>query len=165
MTEHARRPWLGLAGWAAVTFAAAAVGSIANMRSESFYGTLSLPDWAPPPSVFGPVWTLLYVMMAVAAWLVWRRAGWQGARGALVLYLVQLVLNALWTWLFFAWTQGGLAFAEIVVMWLAIVATVVMFWRVRPLAGALMLPYLGWVSFAAFLNHAAWQMNPQLLGG
>src|SRR5690606_36483937 len=114
-----------------------------------FYGRLALPDWAPPASVFGPAWTLLYVLMALAAWMVWRRAGWSGARGALSLYLVQLLLNALWSWLFFAWRLGGAAFVEVLVMWLAIAATLLAFWRVRPLAGALLLPYLGWVTFAA----------------
>ena len=164
MNERARRPWLGLLGWAAVTFATAAVGSVASMRASDFYGQLALPGWAPPASVFGPVWTALYVMMALAAWLVWRRAGWQGARTVLTLFLVQLVLNALWSWCFFAWRMGGLAFADIVALWLLIVATLVGFWRVQPLAGALLVPYLAWVTFAAFLNHAAWRMNPQLLG-
>lgn len=164
MDEHARRPWLGLLGWAGVTFATAAIGSAASIRAADLYAQLALPDWAPPASVFGPAWTVLYVLMAVAAWLVWRRAGWRGARTALSLYLVQLVLNALWSWCFFAWRMGGLAFADIVLLWLLIVATVVGFWRVQPLAGALLLPYLGWVTFAAFLNHAAWRMNPQLLG-
>lgn len=164
MNERARRPWLGLLGWAAVTFATAAIGSVASMRAADFYGQLALPGWAPPASVFGPVWTALYVMMALAAWLVWQRAGWQGARTVLALFLAQLLLNALWSWCFFAWRMGGLAFADIVALWLLIVATLVGFWRVRPLAGALLLPYLAWVTFAAFLNHAAWRMNPQLLG-
>lgn len=164
MNDVTRRPWLGLLGWAGVTFVAAALGSIANVRSREFYTQLSMPDWAPSGSVFGPVWTMLYILMAIAAWLVWKRAGWQGARGALVLYLVQLVLNTLWSWLFFAWRQGGAAFVEVLVMWLAIAATTAMFWRIRPLAGALMLPYLAWVTFASALTHAAWRMNPQLLG-
>lgn len=165
MNDETRRPWLGLAGWIAVTLVAAVLGTLANIGSREFYAQLSLPGWAPPGSVFGPVWTLLYILMAIAAWLVWRHGGWQGARSALVLYLVQLALNALWTWLFFAWRQGGAAFVEVLVMWLAIAATTVMFWRVRPLAGALMLPYLAWVTFASALTHAAWRMNPQLLGG
>ena len=164
MTEHTRRPWTGLLGWAAVTFATAAVGGAASMRSDDFYAQLATPSWAPPSSAFGPVWTLLYILMALAAWMVWRRAGWNGARVALTLYLVQLVLNALWTWCFFAWRMGGLAFADIVLLWLVIAATTWLFWRVRPLTGMLMLPYLAWVTFAAFLNYASWRMNPQLLG-
>lgn len=162
---HVRRPWLGLAGWAAVTFVAAAIGSVASTRSGQFYAELARPDWAPPASVFGPTWTLLYVLMALAAWLVWRRAGWQGARTALLLYLVQLALNALWSWLFFAWRLGGPAFFEVLLLWLAIAATLAAFWRVRPLAGALLLPYLAWVTFASCLNYATWRMNPALLGG
>lgn len=164
MTERTRSPWTGLLGWGATTFAAAAIGGAASVRSDDFYRQMETPSWAPPGAVFGPVWTLLYILMALAAWMVWRRAGWQGARLALSLYLLQLVLNALWSWCFFAWRMGGLAFADIVLLWLVIAATTWLFWRVRPLAGMLMLPYLAWVTFAAFLNHATWQMNPQLLG-
>jgi len=163
--DATRRPWLGLAGWAAVTFVAAALGSMASVRSREFYGLLELPQWAPPGAVFGPVWTALYVLMAVAAWLVWRRAGWKGASTALSLFIVQLALNALWSWLFFAWRQGAGAFAEVRLLWMAIAARIAGFWRVRPLAGALMLPYLAWVTFASALTHAAWRMNPHLLGG
>ncbi len=81
--------------------------------AASFYATLVLPAWAPPAGVFGPAWTLLYAMMAIAAWLVWRERGWRGARPALWLYLVQLAINALWSWLFFGWKLGALAFADI----------------------------------------------------
>src|SRR3546814_1334061 len=101
--------------------------------------------------------------MAIAAWLVWRRGGVRENRNALSLFLLQLALNALWSWLFFAWHLGGLAFAEIVVLWVLIVATLVSFWRVRPLAGALLIPYLLWVSFAVALNYSVWQLNRQLL--
>lgn len=154
----------GVGTWALVTFVAAAVGSIASVRAATFYQQLQQPGWAPPPDVFGPVWTVLYALMAVAAWLVWHRAAsFAAARAALTLYLVQLVLNALWSWLFFGWHLGGAAFAEILLLWLLIGATVLAFWRVRPLAAALMLPYWAWVSFAAFLNHAVWQLNPQVL--
>lgn len=155
---------LGLAGWLLLTFAAAAVGAAASMNSAEFYAQLNRPDWAPPASWFGPVWSALYLMMAVAAWLVWRQRGWVKARGALLLFVSQLVLNALWTWLFFAWHQGALAVADIALLWLMIVGTLVAFWRVRPLAGALLLPYLLWVSFAAALSYTMWQLNPQVLG-
>jgi tryptophan-rich sensory protein len=154
---------LGLVAWLAVTFAAAAVGAVASAQSREFYGQLQRPDWSPPGWVFGPVWTLLYTLMAIAAWLVWRERGLAGAKLALGLFLAQLALNALWTWLFFAWRMGGAAFAEIVVLWLLIAATIVAFWHVRPLAGALLLPYLAWVSFASALNWTIWQMNPSLL--
>jgi len=100
--------------------------------------------------------------MALAAWLVWRERGFRGAPVALGLFVAQLALNALWSWLFFAWHLGALSFVEIVVLWGLILATTVAFWRVRPVAGALMLPYLAWVTFAAALNFAIWQLNPQL---
>ena len=101
--------------------------------------------------------------MGFAAWLVWRVGGFAPARIALTLFLAQLAANALWTWLFFAWQEGALAFAEILLLWALIVCTVVAFWRVRPLAGALLLPYLAWVTFATALTFATWQLNPQLL--
>src|SRR5690606_3941753 len=118
----------------------------------------------PPPSIFGPVWTTLYIMMAIAAWLVWRVGGFHAAKGALILFLVQLLANALWSWLFFAWQLGAFAFAEVLVLWLLIAATLLAFWRIRPLAGALLIPYLAWVSFASALNYTLWQLNPQVLG-
>ncbi|MGN2246865.1 TspO/MBR family protein [Frateuria sp. GZRR35] len=157
-------PWLGLAGWWLLSFAAAAIGALASIQAAAFYGQLAQPSWAPPASVFGPVWTVLYALMGVAAWLVWREAGQPGRRGALVLFVVQLALNALWSWLFFAWHLGGWAFADIVVLWLLLVATVAAFWRVRTIAGALLLPYLAWVSFATALNWAVWRLNPSVLG-
>lgn len=154
---------LGLVAWAAITFVAAAIGSAASIEAGPFYGELVRPDWAPPARLFGPVWTALYALMAIAAWLVWREGGVARNRTALTLFVVQLALNALWSWLFFGWQMGGAAFAEILVLWVAIVATLVAFWRVKPLAGALLLPYLAWVSFAAVLNWSIWQLNPQLL--
>lgn len=153
----------GLAGWLLLSAAAAATGAVASARSEAFYQQLVRPDWAPPSSLFGPVWTVLYVLMAIAAWLVWRSRGFSGARTALVLYLVQLVANALWTWIFFAWRMGTLAFIEILVLWLLIVATVIAFWRVHKFAAVLLLPYLGWVTFASALTYAIWMLNPSSL--
>lgn len=154
---------LGLSGWLAISFAASAVGAVASIQAKSFYTQLVQPDWAPPPWLFGPVWTVLYAMMAIAAWLVWRRGGLRGNPVALSLFFGQLLLNALWSWLFFAWHLGALAFADIVLLWALIVATLVSFWRVSPLAGALLMPYLLWVSFAAALNYSLWQLNLQLL--
>lgn len=154
---------LGLGGWLAVSFAAAAVGGVASADAGAFYRELSRPAWAPPGWLFAPVWTLLYLLMAVAAWLVWRERGFRRAPCALSLFLIQLGANALWTWLFFAWRLGTAAFGEILLLWALIVCTVVVFWRIRPLAGALLLPYLGWVSFACALSYAVWQRNPQLL--
>jgi tryptophan-rich sensory protein len=157
------RAALGLLGWLAVTFGAAALGALASSNAGAFYGELSRPAWAPPASLFAPVWTSLYVLMAVAAWLVWRRRGWRDARAALTLYLVQLAANALWTWLFFVARQGALAFVETILLWALVAAVTAVFWRVRPLAGALLLPYWGWVTFATALTYSVWQRNPALL--
>ncbi len=154
---------LGLFGWLVACFATSAIGAVASIQARSFYTQLTQPAWAPPGSVFGPVWTTLFAMMAIAAWLVWRSGGFSNNRVALSLFLLQLVVNALWSWLFFAWHQGGLALADIALLWILILATTVSFWKVRPLAGMLLIPYLLWVSFAAVLNYAMWQLNPQIL--
>jgi len=159
-----RKQAVGLVAWLIVSFVAAAIGGAASIGAETFYLELVRPDWAPPPSVFGPVWTVLYALMGIAAWLVWRAGGFRAAQTALTLFLVQLALNALWSWLFFGWQRGALAFADILLLWVSIVATLVAFWRIRPLAGALLVPYLVWVSFAAALNYSVWQLNPQVLG-
>lgn len=163
-TGSVARQLLGLAAWLAVTFAAAAIGAAGSATAPEFYAELSRPGWTPPASVFGPVWTVLYALMAVAAWLVWRSHGLDGARGALALYLVQLAANALWSWLFFAWHRGGLALGEIVILWVLILATLVLFARRSPTAAVLLVPYLAWVTFASVLTWALWQRNPALLG-
>lgn len=155
---------LGLIGWLAICFVAAAIGAVASIEASSFYLSLARPTWAPPASVFGPVWSILYTMMAVAAWLIWREGGFRHARPALLLFLVQLTFNALWSWLFFAWHLGALAFIHILMLWVLIVATLVAFWRIRPLAGVLLVPYLVWVSFAVALNYSVWRLNPLMLG-
>jgi len=155
---------IGLAVWLAISFVASGIGALASIRAAPFYGQLIQPDWAPPPAVFGPVWTVLYALMGFAAWWVWRADSLRATRLALSLFLAQLAVNALWTWLFFAWNQGALAFADIVLLWLLVVATMVSFWRIRPLAGVLLIPYLLWVSFAAALNLSLWRLNPQVLG-
>ena len=155
---------LGLAGWLAVSFAASAVGAVASVQAKPFYGQLVQPGWAPPAGVFGPVWSVLFALMGIAAWLVWRSGGFATNWPSLSLFIVQLAFNALWSWLFFFWNLGFSAFIDIIVLWILIIATVIAFWRVRPLAGALLLPYLLWVSFAAGLNYSLWQLNPQVLG-
>jgi len=137
------------------------LSGIATARGvQDWYPTLAKPSFNPPDWVFGPVWTLLYVMMGVAAFLVWQR-GWndEAVRIALVLFLVQLALNGLWSILFFGMRSPGLAFAEIIVLWLSIAATAVLFWRVLAAAGMLLLPYAAWVSFAAVLNGSIWILN------
>ena len=153
----------GLLVWLAVTAVAAAIGSIAAANSREFYESLQRPDWAPPGSVFGPVWTVLYLAMAVAAWMVWKARNYVGARVALLAYVVQLALNALWTWLFFAWHQGALAFVGVVLLWIAVAITMNLFRRVRPVAGTLLIPYLAWVTFATALTYAVWKANPGVL--
>lgn len=158
------RQWPALLGWGVVVLAAAIAGTIASIDAASFYASLRRPAWAPSASLFGPVWTALYVAMAFAVWLVWRRRDEPLARRGIQLFVVQLVLNALWSWLFFAWRKGALSFADIVVLLALLLATLIVFWRVRPLAGALLVPYLAWVAFATALNYSVWQMNPELLG-
>ena len=153
----------GLLLWLSITALAAALGSIASLDAAEFYRQLMRPDWAPSAGVFGPVWTVLYLLMAIAAWLVWREREARNVVPALTLYVVQLAANALWSWLFFAWHRGLLAFADIVLLWLLIVATLVAFWRARRIAGLLLIPYLLWVTFAALLNLRVWQLNPAML--
>lgn len=158
-----RRQALGLAGWLLVTFTAAAVGGVASANAGAFYAQLVRPEWAPPGWLFAPAWTLLYLLMGIAAWLVWRARGWAHARGALTLFLVQLAFNALWTWIFFVWQSGAWALAEIIALWLLILATLIAFARVQRWAGLLLVPYLLWVSYAAALTAAAWRLNPGVL--
>ncbi|QBE66639.1 TspO/MBR family protein [Pseudoduganella lutea] len=153
-----------LAGWLLVTFAAAALGAWASQDAPQFYAQLNKPDWAPPAGVFGPVWTVLYLMMALAAFLVWRTRGFSTAPRTLWLYLVQLAANALWSWLFFGWHLGAAAFAEVLILWALVLATTVAFWKARRIAGLMLLPYLAWVTFASALTFACWQRNHHLLG-
>jgi translocator protein len=154
---------LGLGVWIAISFLAALIGGIASIDADVFYKQLVLPEWAPPAWVFGPVWTILYFLMGIAAWMVWRVDRFFSAWVPLSFFLVQLVLNMLWSWLFFAWHLGALSFVNILFLWIMISATLISFWRVRRFAGALLVPYLLWVSFAAVLNYVIWQLNPQIL--
>ncbi|MFG1885295.1 TspO/MBR family protein [Micromonospora sp. NPDC049102] len=151
-----RRSRWALAGFAAAVFVAAAIGGLGVRGTTDEYASLRQPDWAPPSWLFGPVWTVLYALIAVAGWLAWRRVGFSPALWA---WTAQLVLNAIWTPLFFGAGRYGLAFAEIVVMWLAIGLTVVLFARVSRVAAALLLPYWAWVTFAAALNLSIWRLN------
>jgi benzodiazapine receptor len=154
------RDILALAGFLAMCFAVAAMGSLATASSVStWYVTLAKPVWTPPAWVFAPVWTTLYAAMAVAAWLVWRRP--DALRGsALVLFLVQLTLNGAWSWFFFGFRQIGLALLDIGALFVALAATTLVFRRVTSVAAWLMLPYLLWVTYAASLNAAIWRLNP-----
>jgi benzodiazapine receptor len=155
-----RRSVLGLVGFLAASLAAGAIGGIATGPAiPTWYQQIEKPSWTPPSWLFGPVWTTLYLAMGGAAWMVWRRGGWAENRRALTLFGVQLILNALWSFLFFGLRSPGLAMAEIVVLWLAILLTLLAFWRVSRPAGALLVPYLLWVTFASALNFAIWRMN------
>ena len=156
-------PWLALAGWLLLVVAAGAVGAIASADAAQFYATLDRPSWSPPAGAFGPVWTVLYLAMGVAAWLVWRERSWARARHALGLFVFQLVVNAAWSWLFFSWRLGAWAFADILLLILLVVATIIRFARIRRAAAWLLAPYLAWIAFAAALNFSVWQRNPGLL--
>ncbi len=158
------KKYFGLAAWLGITGLAAAVAAAGSVTADTFYTQLSLPTWAPPAWVFGPVWTALYAMMGIAAWLVWRARGFGRALSALLLYLLQLGVNVLWSWLFFHWHLGLLALADILLLLALVLATMIAFWRIHVPAGWLLLPYLLWVGFAAALNHAIWQLNPGILG-
>lgn len=154
---------MGLIGWLLVTFLAAGIGSVASSKADAFYQQLIRPAWAPPAWIFGPVWTVIYFLMGIAAWLVWKGQGFRGARIALSLYFVQLAINALWSWLFFVWRLGAMAFIEIIVLWFLTLCTLIAFWRVRLFAGVLFIPYLAWVSFASVLTYIIWKWNPHIL--
>jgi len=154
------RSLIGLAVWVGLCFGAAFLGSIFTTPSiPTWYEGLIKPSWTPPAWLFGPVWSVLYLMMALAAWLVWRRGGLTSTRGPIILFLVQLGLNLAWSFLFFGLRQPGLAFAEIVLLWCAILTTLVVFWRRFAAAGWLLLPYLLWVTFAVVLNYTLWRLN------
>ena len=154
---------LGFVGWALLTFTAAAVGAFASVDAAEFYAELVRPSWSPPAWVFGPVWSVLYGLMALSAWLVWRDRRFAGARVALALFVVQLAANALWSWLFFSLRRGELAFAEVLLLWCLIVATIVCFRRINVLAAILLYPYLAWSTFASALTFAIWRLNPDAL--
>ncbi|MEH0983182.1 TspO/MBR family protein [Micromonospora sp. CPCC 205556] len=153
---HGARTWWALLGFGAAVTVAAAIGGLGVQGTADEYASLRQPDWAPPSWLFGPVWTVLYALIAIAGWLVWRRVGFGPA---LYAWIAQLVLNAIWTPLFFGAGRYGLAFAEIVLMWLAIGVTVLLFQRISRPAAALMLPYWAWVAFAAALNFTIWRLN------
>jgi benzodiazapine receptor len=152
---------LRLIGLLAATYTAAGIGSAATAASVTgWYQTLEKPSWNPPDWIFGPVWTALYCLMAIAAWAVWRRTAWPAARTPLAWFAVQLALNVGWSLLFFGLQSPGAAFAEILVLWLAIVATTLSFRSRSTWAALLMIPYVAWTTFAVVLNAALWRLNP-----
>ena len=151
---------LGLAAFLLACFAvAAAAGAVTAESVATWYPTLNKPAFTPPDWVFAPAWTVLYAAMAVAAWRIWRKAGFDGGRTALGLFAVQLLLNGAWSFLFFGAHWIGVALAEIVVLLLVIAATTVAFWRIDRIAGLLFVPYLLWVGYATALNAGIWLAN------
>ena len=159
-SPRAAHPWIGLLLFLLGCLAVGGVGGwVTSEAVTTWYPTLRKPEWNPPSGVFGPVWTTLYLMMGTAAWRVWRSHSFQGARPALSLFGVQLALNLLWSILFFGLRSPGAAFFELVLLWLAILATTLQFRRLEGAATGLMVPYLAWVSFAGALNFAIWRLN------
>jgi translocator protein len=154
------REVVGLLMALGLCFAVAGLGGYwTSMGLDDWYPGLRKPSWKPPNAIFGPVWTLLYTAMAVAAWLVWHQAGFVAGRVPLALFGVQLLLNLAWSGLFFGLRRPDLAFYEIVLLWGMILATLTTSWKVSRIAGVLLLPYLLWVGFATALNFAIWRLN------
>jgi tryptophan-rich sensory protein len=147
----------GLAFWLLLSFGVGFFG--AQFETGAWYHGLAKPSWTPPGWLFGPVWTLLYIAMAVAAWIVSRKGKLSKVWLPLLVYIIQLVLNALWSWIFFGRQQIGLALADIICLLIVIVLTTMMFWKCHRGAGLLMLPYILWVAFATALNFEIWRLN------
>jgi tryptophan-rich sensory protein len=155
-----KHPWLGLITAVILCFAMAGVGGWVTTPSiPGWYAGLVKPSWTPPDWVFGPVWSVLYLGMAVAVWLVWRQNDFAGATVPMVFFGVQLALNGAWSWIFFGLHSPGAALVDLVLLWTAIAATTVTFWRRSIPAAILLVPYLVWVSFAGALNFAVWRLN------
>jgi tryptophan-rich sensory protein len=152
-----------LLAWILGTSLAAIGGAVTAKAAGEFYGMLQKPSWAPPGWLFGPAWTVLYILMGIAAWRVWRDAGFSGAKVELAFYAVQLVLNMAWSYFFFVRRTGLGATVEVVCLWVSILVTLMLFWRRDTVAGVLFVPYLTWVTFATALTVAVWRRNPTLL--
>ena len=151
---------IGLIVSIAICFAFAGLGSAATTPGlADWYASLAKPTWNPPNWIFAPVWSTLFLMMAVAAWLVWCRSGLKGSRAAMLSFGVQLLLNVAWSFLFFWLQSPSMALVEIAILWLAIAVTIRLFFNHSKIAAWLMAPYLCWVSFAAFLNFTIWSLN------
>lgn len=152
------RTWVALFVFLLLCLGAGWLGSIVTRPAISeWYVYLQKPSWTPPPWVFGPVWTTLYVMMAVAGWHVWKKEGWSLA---VVMFFAQLAVNASWSWLFFGLRRPDLGLLGLVVLVCLVLATILSFWRVSFFAAGLMVPYGLWVTFAAALNYEIWRLNP-----
>ncbi len=149
--------WISLIGWIVLTFGAGFVGM--RFVPGEWYEQIRKPAFTPPDAVFAPGWTGLYVLMAIAAWLIWEQRATHHVSSALLFFIVQLGLNALWSYLFFGLHRIDLALIDIVLLWLCALLTLILFWGIKPLAGALLVPYLLWVSFTNILNYAIWKLN------
>ncbi|MFE6814541.1 TspO/MBR family protein [Streptomyces sp. NPDC057677] len=159
VTAHGGRAWAALIGFLLAVYAVAALGALASADAASVYTSLDLPAWAPPAWLFGPVWTVLYATIGVAAWLVWRRQAAPDRKPAMAWWVVQLALNLGWTPLFFGLGAYGVALIEILLLVVATGVTILLFSRVSKAAALLLVPYLGWVCFATALNAAIWVAN------
>ena len=154
------RPLLALAGWLLLCFAVGGLSSVFPAHSmTTWYAGLVKPPLNPPNQLFGPVWTVLYALMAVAAWIVWKTRPSPCRRRGLRLFCVQLTLNFVWTWIFFGRHQPLTAFADLVPLWIAILLTLLTFRKMSTTAAWLLAPYLAWVTFAGYLNLAIWRLN------
>jgi tryptophan-rich sensory protein len=166
------RSLLALIGFVVVVGLVASAGAL--FTPGTWYAELAKPDWTPPSAIFGPVWTVLYATIAVAGWLAWLRRGGRAkadatgrgatvadrrVRAAFAFYALQLVLNGLWSFLFFGLHRPGVAFIDLMALWIAVLCTVLLFYGIRPLAGILLVPYFAWITFAARLNLAIWRLN------
>jgi len=150
----------GLIAFVALCLGIAGIGGAITATSVgSWYQALAKPSFNPPDWAFAPVWTALYIMMGIAGWRIWRTAGFRGGRAALSAFAVQLALNLGWSFAFFGLRSIAAGLVEIAVLFLAIVVTAVLFWRLDRAAGLLFAPYIAWVAFAALLNTALWVLN------
>jgi len=155
------RKWITLVAFLIVCLGVEFVaGLFTNLSVRDWYQTIEKPPWTPPGWVFGPVWTYLYLSMGFAAWIVWGQRAKQRVGTAMLLFGIQLALNLVWSGLFFGLQLPMVAFWEITLLWLAILATLISFWRIRRGAGLLLIPYLVWVTYASALNLAIWRLNP-----
>jgi len=150
---------LALIVFFAICLGAGGLGSFFTSNGvRDWYPQLRKPAGTPSSRVFGPVWTVLYVLMAISAWLVWREYNW-GALPALLIFFAQLALNVAWSGIFFGSRMPGVAFAEILILWMAIAFTIFVFYPLSPVAATLLVPYLLWVSYASYLNWGIWRLN------
>ena len=148
----------GLIGWIALCWAVASFGAV--FKPGAWYAELTKPSWNPPNWVFAPVWSTLYTLMAISAWRVWREGGFEARLLPLALFISQLAVNGLWSWLFFGLHQPLLGFIDLAALWILLLGTIVTFWGACRLAAWLLVPYLAWITFAACLNFALWRLNP-----